>query len=459
MSMKIEDFEFRLHNILLVLTFFMIVLFILSTSGILTTLEQESFESYNIENQISEDEDMKETRDISNTQGSIIVTSTQGFPAVIDNGDLVAFSSQNGDVVYHESEYGMYFDINPMPNKENTVRYVASETLIGEDCSGVKSERCTRSVYEEVNMSTGEKSRIYADITPHVSFTRWHDVHQINETHIAVASIYQDGVYMVDTQESTNKNEKKWVWNASEEFNKPNNQNLDWTHLNDVDVRSNGDMILSLRNLDQVAYIEKTDDGYKMNDSRSLGSMEDYDTLYEQHNPDYIPKKNGGPAILVGDSENNRVVEYQQTGENEWEKTFLYTDRRMQWARDADRLENGDTLITDSDGERVVQVDVNGNKMWSAEIGRPYESEVLDSEEESTGQSYSNISNGGNLISEKPSEDALVKLKYILPRSITNAILFATPYWITYIDLLLLAPAFIFCGLWIVSISYNKYKS
>lgn len=456
--MKIGTFEFEPHNILLILVFFITILFILSTSGMLATLEDESLESYNIEEQISEYEETEETGDVSSTGEPVVVTSTQGFPAVVDNGDLVAFSSKNGDLLYYESEYGMYFDINPMPNKENTVRYAASETLIGTDCSSVETERCTRSVYEEVNISTGEKSRIYSDVTPHVSFTRWHDVHQINETHIAVASIYQDGVYIVDTEGRTNRNEKRWVWNASEEFDKPDDQKLDWTHLNDVDVRSNGDMILSLRNQDQVAYIEKTEDGYEMNDSRSLGSMEDYDTLYEQHNPDYIPKKNGGPAILVGDSENNRVVEYQQTGDGEWEKTFLYTDRRMQWARDADRLENGDTLITDSDGERVIQVDKNGNKIWSAEIGRPYESEVLNSEEESSGPSYNRVSNGEELISEKPNEDILVRTKYLLPRSVTNAVLFATPYWITYIDLLLLTPAVVFFGLWITISSCKRYE-
>jgi hypothetical protein len=454
--MEIGNFEFGIHNILLILTFIMIVLFVLSTSGTLTTLEEESFESYNIQDQISEYEEIEKTNDISSTQEPIVVTSTQGFPAIVKNGDLVAFSSQDGDVVYYESEYGMYFDINPIPNKENTVRYVASETIVGEDCSSVKTERCTRSVYEEVNMSTGEKSRIYSDITPHVSFTRWHDVHQINETHIAVASIYQDGVYIVNTESSTNK--KRWVWNASEEFSKPSDQNLDWTHLNDVDVRSNGDMILSLRNQDQVAYIERTEDGYKMNESRNLGSMGDYDTLYEQHNPDYIPEENGGPAILVGDSENNRVIEYQKTKKNTWETTFLYTDRRMQWARDADRLENGNTLITDSDGERVIQVDKNGNKIWSAEIGRPYESEILNSKEESTGPSYNKVSDGEKFISEKPSEDFLVKMKYILPRSITNAVLFATPYWITYIDLIFLAPALVSFGLWTITISYNRYN-
>jgi hypothetical protein len=73
--------------------------------------------------------------------------------------------------------------------------------------------------------------------------------------------------------------------------------------------------------------------------------------FYEQHNPDYIPEERGGPAVLVADSENGRVVEYGRTPGNgtpvtdgTWERTWQWRDGRLQWPRDADRLPNGGWL-------------------------------------------------------------------------------------------------------------------
>jgi hypothetical protein len=42
--------------------------------------------------------------------------------------------------------------------------------------------------------------------------------------------------------------------------------------------------------------------------ARALGAEDEYDTLYEQHNPDYIPEERGDPAILVAKSQNNQLL-------------------------------------------------------------------------------------------------------------------------------------------------------
>jgi hypothetical protein len=92
--------------------------------------------------------------------------------------------------------------------------------------------------------------------------------------------------------------------------------------------------------------------------------------LYEQHNPTYLETDDGRPVILVADSENDRVVEYtctERVGEEcEWERTWEVGAGQLDWPRDANRLPNGNTLITDSRNHRVVEVTPTGRIVWEA---------------------------------------------------------------------------------------------
>ena len=121
----------------------------------------------------------------------------------------------------------------------------------------------------------------------------------------------------------------------------------------------------------------------------TLGSDDDHDTLYEQHNPDYIPAERGGPAIVLADSENDRVTEFQREGgagaDGEWERAWTWSDDRLEWPRDADRLPNGNTLVTDTDGGRVLEVAPNGSVVWSVGVRGGYDAERLGTGDESAG--------------------------------------------------------------------------
>lgn len=398
----------------------------LSTTMGLIEYPPESDRNTNIEQKISGDNVVES--DISEVDEPITVASTQGFPTAIDNGEIVAFT-ESGEVVYHESDYGMYFDIYPVESEEYTIRYTSSETLSGDSCSSVKTDECTRSVYREVNMSTEESRTIYSEVTPHVSPTRWHDVDEINSTHIVVASILHDGVFTVNTETG----EKEWVWNASEDYDRPEGEELDWTHLNDVDVLEDDTIMISLRNQDQVVFIEKGDSGYQLNESRTLGTDNDYSILREQHNPDYFSSSENSSSVIVGDSENNRIVEYERT-QNGWERSFTWSDERMQWPRDADRLPNGNTLITDSNGERVLEIDSEGDVVWSATIGLPYEAERLGTGEESSVSQNTEMAEGEHNESSNQLKQFFMG---ILPNYPVNGLLFILPHWILFTDLLI----------------------
>jgi hypothetical protein len=133
-----------------------------------------------------------------------------------------------------------------------------------------------------------------------------------------------------------------------------------WSHVNDVDKVANGSYLASPRNFDQVILVNRS----RNEISLRLGRDENHDVVYEQHNPEYLEGVDGRPAILVADSANDRVVEYALE-DGEWVRTWtLGTGRNLTWPRDADRLPNGNTLVTDTNNHRVIEVTPSGEVVW-----------------------------------------------------------------------------------------------
>lgn len=129
----------------------------------------------------------------------ITVVATQGFYVSDEAAELVAFDAEGG-IIYHDDTYRIYFDVDPVPGERYTVEYVAAKHLSGEDCAGFEPFHCTRNVVERVNLSTGKRARMYDELTPRVYSERWHDVDRVNGTHLAVADIVHDRVYVVNTR-------------------------------------------------------------------------------------------------------------------------------------------------------------------------------------------------------------------------------------------------------------------
>ncbi|WP_049893816.1 arylsulfotransferase family protein [Halogranum rubrum] len=303
------------------------------------------------------------------------------------NAELIAFAP-NGSVLYYNDSHTRYWDVDPVPETQATVEYVYAQHLNESQCGG--ETVCTRNGVERVNLTTGAVEQVYSGITPGKHSTRWHDVDRLDEDSLVVADIAEDRVYAVNT--TTNLIE--WEWEARSDFTPDSGGPFpeDWTHLNDVEVLDDGRIMVSLRNHDQVVFLDRETG---LQENWTLGSDDDHSVLYEQHNPDYMPEANGGPAVLVADSERNRIVEYTRDGDS-WSKNWQWSDDRLQWPRDADRLPNGHTLITDSNGNRVFEIDENGEKVWSADIAFPYEAERLGTGDESTGGSPMDSNESGN---------------------------------------------------------------
>ena len=382
--------------------------------------------------------------------------------------ELVAFAP-DGSVMYYNDTHTRYWDVDPVEGTETTVSYVAADHLNASECHA--TEPCTRNVVEQVNLTTGEVTRLYGRITPGKHSTRWHDADRVDEDSIAIADIAQDRVYVVNTTSGL----VEWSWDAQNAYSTASGGPYpeDWTHVNDVEVLADGTIMASLRNQDSVVFLDRETG---LVENRTLGEDGAHDIIYEQHNPDYINASNGGPAVLIGDSENNRVVEYQRE-DGEWVRSWKWQDARMQWPRDADRMPNGHTLITDSNGNRVFEINEEGEVVWSVNVAFPYESERLNTGDESSGgpsaaeanlgeasgggdgSGDGSASESGGQVETGGEETGLLDrawavVRGLLPGRTANGLMYVTPVWMGGPEVLALGAILLTLLVWLVSEAY-----
>jgi hypothetical protein len=389
--------------------------------------------------------------------GQVTVIATQGFYISDEEAELVAID-RRGEIIYYEDRYRVYFDVDPLEGSKHTIEYVAAKHFDGDDeeCAEI-GHRCSRNVLNRVNLSTGELEQVYAKITPWHGNKRWHDIDRINDTHIVLADIVRDEVRIVDIE----ADETVAKWSATQTYDDDQGRGRysgDWTHVNDVEILPDGRIMASIRNMDEVIFLEREGETLTVNESWTLGNG-DHDVLYEQHNPDYIPASRGGPAVIVGDSENERILEFHREN-GSWERAWGWKDERLQWPRDADRLPSGLTLVVDSHGDRVLEVTPDGDPRWTVEVGMPYDVERLGTGDESTGgyaigaippgRAYgppANESGNGTDTNEtgeivSPDQGAIDRvilgLKDLIPSVWLNSALYVSPGWIRFTDLLFL---------------------
>ncbi|MDG5775763.1 aryl-sulfate sulfotransferase [Haloarculaceae archaeon H-GB2-1] len=391
----------------------------------------------------------------------ITVVATQGFYVSDERAELLAVT-RNGSVVYYDDTYRVYFDVDPVQGERYTVEYVASSHFSGAACSEFEANRCTRNVVERVNLTTGDSTTVYEKLTPRVYSARWHDADRINETHLAVADIVHDRVYVVDTR----TDEITWQWNASEDFPRDSGGDRgDWTHVNDVEVLADGRLMISLRNQDQVVFVDPESG---LNESLTLGSDDDHETLYEQHNPDLIRGPSGEPNVLVADSENNRILEYQYSNTT-WNRTWTWRDASLQWPRDADRLPNGNTLVVDTHGDRVVEVDPRDRVVWSLQIGMPYDVERLGTGDESSGpiadrrlaasRNASGHDEPESGVVGRASDRLWLAMKTLAPSLVVNGLLYVAPQWVHFSDLVFAVASLLTALAWVsLEWSWSRYS-
>ena len=283
---------------------------------------------------------------------NITFVATQGGSAQLypHAGEIQAVHTPSKQVIWSNDDYRRYMDVDVLDN--DTILTVAGNYTNGE----------VRRVALIFNWRTGEE--VYKFQVPH-------DVHDIdylgdNEYAIADKANARSYIYNPETDNIT------WEYNFRDYFTDEDGGpgTHEYTHLNDIDPEMNQTaFLMSPRNFDRVFLINRSNKEILF----ELGGEDNYSILYEQHNPDmlsYDPY-----TVIVSDSENDRIIEYQQQPDDSWEETWSYSGE-LNWPRDGDRLPNGNTLITDSVGNRVIEVTPSGEVVWEYDIGvGPYEAE------------------------------------------------------------------------------------
>lgn len=379
-------------------------------------------------------------------------------------GDIVALYP-NGTLLYYNGTHDGYWDVDPSPQGDMTVVYSATDEVGNRTlCEPVDDQNyCIRQIIERSNLSTGETTVLYSRIEPRYHASEWHDIDRINESHYIVADMYADEVFIVNASSGI----VTWEWSLQNYLPLTTGDQYpeDWAHLNDIEVLDDGRIMVSLRNQDQVIFIDRK---RGVVDDWTLGADDHHSTLYKQHNPDYIPRSNGGPAVVIADSENNRVVEYQRTSSGEWNQTWVWQDRQLQWPRDADRLPNGNTLITDTQGDRVLEVDERGNVVWRVDVPVAYEAERLNTGDESTGGASAATLN----LTSQPAADLDASstqsgifsefenaIEGLFPSYLVNGIANGTPTWTGFYDLIVLLVGSFTLVLWVsIEIRWADFK-
>ena len=311
-----------------------------------------------------------------------LVGSQGGGTGLHDHGSVYLLSGD--DVAWRAAGAGSYFDATMLDNGSVVAGFMSGGYA---DC-GRYDAPCARTGFRVIDPTP----------TPHVVSEFSFPVRTRKNSEVHDVEPLPSGGYVFTDMDAeriavVRNGSIAWQWNASSFYDAPADPTrTDWLHINDVDRIGDGRYLVSVRNANQLLIVERgagvvevinedesPDDGARTGDA---------DVLNHQHNPQWL----GDGAVLVADSENNRVVELHRTDDGDWRVAWRLNGaggRQFRWPRDADRLPNGNTLITDSLGERIVEVNRDGEVVWSYRTPYvPYEADRLPAGETVGAASY-----------------------------------------------------------------------
>jgi hypothetical protein len=295
----------------------------------------------------------------------------------VTHGSVIAFEGR--EVAWRNTQADGYFEVSRLDNGSVLAAF-ANES--SDDC-GELSAPCARTGYRILEAGSGEIRSEYSFPVGSITNSEVHAADATGDGGIVYTDMDEERVVVVENGTEV------WEWRASELYEAPDEPaSRDWLHINDVDAIGDGRFIVSVRNANQILILERgegvveiinEDDGSSDANCLTDGRLYDADgdgdvrcgdpsVIKEQHNPQWL----GDGAVLVADSENDRVVELHRTDDGDWEPVWA-VDRAggidLTWPRDADRLPNGNTLIADSRNRRVVEVNPQGEAVWNVSVG------------------------------------------------------------------------------------------
>jgi len=377
-------------------------------------------------------------RDVAGEGTNETVVSVQAFRSA---GNVQALNGS--DVAWRHAGAESYFEVERLDDGTVAVAFIEGGY---EECGRFESP-CPHTGYRILDPEAGDGSpAVIEEWSFPVGTQTNSEVHAIDplpDGGFAVVDMEYERLAIVENGEVV------WQWNASELYDAPPDPTrVDWLHMNDVEHIGDGRFLVSVRNANQLVVVERgagvvevinededTDDATCTQNSQLDDYSGDSDgdvrcgdpaVLNHQHNPHWL----GDGVVLVADSDNDRVVELRRTDDG-WEPVWTLEsagDIGFAWPRDADRLPNGNTLVTDTMNERVLEVDRQGRVVWSVSTENvPYEADRVPVGERIGVPSQGVDTEGGDQRAEPDSGDvplltpAVVGLQAGLPW---------VPYWV-----------------------------
>jgi hypothetical protein len=312
------------------------------------------------------------------------------------NGNGKALVVDRGEVIWEFApEDSRVFDVEYLGDgrilASIATRHPAEECPEEYTDSSYQGGECVENRVVEIDYGTKEIVWEYSWYDQYIDHHEVHDADRLENGDTAIIDMGNNRAFTV-----ARDGEVTWNWSAvehlgegsefREEYGGPTRggPESDWTHMNDIDRLDNGNFQLSIRNFDVLIEVNpETDEVVDVIGSPRETVGEDA-LLYEQHNPHPLE---GEGTVVVANSEANEVIEVDaETGEVVWR--FTGDEQSIVWPRDSDRLPNGHTLVTDSLGFRVVEVDREGEVVWEHAVregdqrGIPYEADRIGVPEE-----------------------------------------------------------------------------
>jgi len=295
----------------------------------------------------------------------------------VTHGSVIAFDGRS--VAWRNTQADGYFEVSRLDDGTVLAAF-ANES--SEDCGEIGAP-CARTGYRIIEPGSGEILSEYSFPVGSITNSEVHAADATGDGGIVYTDMDAERVVVVENGTEV------WEWRASDFYEAPPDPtSRDWLHINDVDAIGDGRFLVSVRNANQLVVVERGEGVVEVvnedtgtSDANCLASGRLYDAdgdgdvrcgdpsvIKEQHNPQWL----GDGAVLVADSENDRVVELHRTDNGSWEPVWA-VDRAggiaLTWPRDADRLPNGNTLIADSRNRRVIEVNPRGEMVWNVSVG------------------------------------------------------------------------------------------
>lgn len=305
-------------------------------------------------------------------------------------GRVAMYEDQS--VAWRATTADSYFDVTMTDNGTVLAGFMES----GRQACSPYSAPCTKTGFQRIDPDAQGGPSVVQEYSFPVRTAKnseVHDVEGLGHGEYLLTDMERERIFVMKSGEVV------WQWNASQLYDAPADPTTtDWLHINDVDAIGEGQYLISVRNANQLVIVERgsgvveiinadTDDNNdescakrnQLRDTNGDGDIRcgDPTVLNHQHNPQWL----GEDAVLVADSDNNRIVELHRTETGSWEPGWTLTSANgveLQWPRDADRLPSGNTLVTDTLNRRIVEVNESGSVVWSTRTEYiPYEADRL----------------------------------------------------------------------------------